>query len=247
MALKITFIGHASVLISYGDRHYLVDPVYNRGVVFFHRKTPPGIPLDQLPPIHGIFISHGHYDHFDQWTLKKFPGSTPLFVAKGLGVYVRKLGFSSVLELSAWQTASLDDLRITATPAHHSGKQPFFHKPSVFIGFVLEHPEGTVYFSGDSGYFPGFKDIGKRFKIDVAILPIGAYRPKKNLKKHMNPPDALRAFKDLGARWMIPIHWGTFHLGWEPLNEPIIWLQDLIQGKNLPVRILNPGESASFK
>jgi len=246
MALKITFIGHASVLVSFNNQNYLLDPVYNRGVVFFHRKTPPGISLEQLPPIHGIFVSHGHYDHFDRWTLKKFPRSTPLVMAKGLGIYMRNLGFTDVHELTTWQTVSIGDLRVTAAPAQHSGKQPFFHKRSVFIGFILEHKAGTIYFAGDTGYFPGFKEIKKRFEIDVALLPIGAYRPKKNRKKHMNPPDALRAFQDLGAKWMIPIHWGTFHLGWEPINEPIDWLKELIRGRNLSVKILYPGESAVF-
>ena len=246
MGVKVIFIGHSSVLLSFEHKNYLLDPIYNEKVVFYHRKKPPGIPFEELPPIHGILISHGHYDHFDRLTIEKFPKTTPLFVAKGLRHPVELLGFERIYEFSAWETVSIEGVTITATPAQHSGKQPFFHDPSEFIGFVIQHREKTVYFAGDTGYFPGFREIGKRFQIDVALLPIGAYRPRKNFKKHMNPPDALRAFEDLGAKWMIPIHWGTFRLGLEPVDEPAIWLKKLLEGKNSRVRILQPGESAEF-
>ncbi len=241
----MTFIGHASILLSFNHTHLLLDPVFNDRIVFLRRHTPPGILLQELPPLFGILISHGHYDHFDRWTLKHFLRTTPIVAARGLGIHLKKLGFKDIRELSVWENTLLGPFKITATPAKHAGKQPFFFEASEFVGFVIEN-EKTVYFAGDTGYFEGFRAIGERFNIDVALLPIGAYKPRKNLKKHMNPPDALRAFKDLGARWMIPIHWGTFHLGWEGLNAPVQWLNRLLEKEPQPVKILKPGEWAEF-
>ncbi len=243
--MRVTFIGHASVLLSFNSTHFIFDPVFNDRIVFLRRHIPPGLPLEALPPLSGIFISHGHYDHFDRWTLKRLSRSIPVVAARGLGIHLQKLGFQDIRELSPWQTTQLDSFKITATPAKHSGKQPFFHEVSEFVGFVIEN-EKTAYFAGDTAYFDGFKEIGQRFKIDVALLPIGAYKPRKNLKKHMNPPDALRAFKDLGARWMIPIHWGTFHLGWEGINAPARWLARILEKEPQPVKILKAGEWAEF-
>ncbi len=245
MPLRVTFIGHASVLVSFNSAHFLFDPVFSERIVFLKRRIPPGIRLEELPPLSGILISHGHYDHFDRWTLRQLAKTTPVIAARGLGTHLKKLGFKTVYELSAWESTRLGSFAITATPAKHFGRQPFFHEISDFIGFVLQN-EKTVYFAGDTAYFEGFRQIGGRFLIDVALLPIGAYKPRKNLKKHMNPPDALRAFKDLNARWMIPIHWGTFHLGWEGINAPAQWLERLLQKEALPVRILKAGEWTEF-
>ena len=133
-------------------------------------------------------------------------------------------------------------------PVKHWGTRNLWPDDRGYTGFLVEHRDGTVFFPGDTAYFPGFRDYGRRWAIDVALLPIGAYRPPAFRRVHMNPEDALQTLVDLDARHMVPIHWGTFVVSYEPIDEPVGWLEELARERGLTERVavLRHGESRRF-
>ncbi len=142
-----------------------------------------------------------------------------------------------------------DAVTITCVPSKHfSGRGIFDRNKTLFCGYVIKSSHAVVYFAGDSAYFSGFKEIAKKFAIDVALLPIGAYNPNFFRNYHMSPEDALQAFRDLNARAMIPIHWGTFHISQEPMNEPPIRLRAEAERLGIAekIHILRNGKSLFF-
>jgi len=211
------------------------------------RKTPPGILFDDLPPIDLILISHGHWDHFDLNTLRRFPRDIPIIVPRKLGRYLEIIGFKRVKELKVWEREEIKEVKITAVSAqHYSGINPLF-SPSDYQGYLIQGSR-TLYFAGDTSLFEGLRDIGERYKIDLALLPIGAYKPDSFRRRHMSPEDALTAMKLLKAKMMVPIHWGAFRFSLEPLDEPPSRLEVAARawGLSSKVRILKPGERIGF-
>ena len=137
------------------------------------------------------------------------------------------LGFTRVVELAVGEAHAQAGARVTAVPAHHSGRRGFFdRKPRAAIGYVIEVDGQSLYLAGDTGYFSGFAEIGRRFAPDVAVLPIGGYQPAPLRREHLSPLDALYAFEDLRARVLIPVHHGSFLLSYEALDEPLAWLRE---------------------
>jgi L-ascorbate metabolism protein UlaG (beta-lactamase superfamily) len=181
--------------------------------------------LDRLPPLDLLLISHNHYDHLDAPTLRPLARDTPVVVPCGLGRWFRRRGFTSVTELDWWQSVRVGALEVTFVPAHHWSRRGLFdHCATLWGGLVLTLPGGTrVYHAGDSAYGPFFASIGARYPgIDVAMLPIGAYSPRWFMgNMHVDPEEAVQAGCDVGARVMVPMHWGTFRLSREPALEPI--------------------------
>lgn len=219
---SLTWIGHSTFVLRLGKKLIATDPIWSNrigGVV--KRKAPPGVPLGVLPPVDVVTVSHDHMDHMDFPTLRKLSRAlavTPL----GNGARLRGLGFERVVELDWWQEHAVDDLAVTLVPARHwSMRGPKTRNETLWGGFVLRGPEGTVYHAGDTAFFDGFAEIGARHAIDWALVPIGGYQPRWFFEpQHIDPEEAVRAFEALGARTFVAMHWGTFRLTDEPLGEP---------------------------
>jgi L-ascorbate metabolism protein UlaG (beta-lactamase superfamily) len=246
--IVVTYVGHATTLIQLGGVRVLTDPVYAERLVVPKRLVAPGIPIEALPPLDIVLVSHGHYDHLDVPTHHRLPNGTIAVVAENLGDLVAPCGYARVVELPWGRSFEHRGIRITALPVKHWGTRNLLPDSRGYTGFLLESAAGAVFFPGDTAYFPGFRDYGSRFAIDVALLPIGAYSPPSFRNVHMNPEDAFQAFVDLRARWMVPIHWGTFTISLEPVDEPVRWLADIAAGAGVAdrVAILRHGESRHF-
>jgi len=205
--------------------------------------------IKNLPPIDAILVSHPHYDHLDKWTLEQFSKDIPIVISKGNGELLSEWGLTNIYELNPWDTLKIKGVKITAVPAQHSGSRnsPWADSPKA-LGYIVQG-EKTIYFVGDTGLFDGFKEIGNRFQIDVALLPIGAYRPRWFMKDHhLSPNDAINAMEMLEAKNMIPIHWGSFKMAFDGVDEPKEELLKLIEKNNLngKVHLLENGEKFSF-
>ena len=229
----VTWIGHATWLIQLAGKNVLVDPIWASaisGVV--RRKSAPGVRMEDLPRIDAVLVSHNHRDHMDEPTLRKL-SSAEAVVPMGLAPAMKKLGYSRITELGWWEHHAVGPLTMHFVPSQHWSRRGLNDSnDTLWGGYVLEGGGARVYHSGDTAYFAGFREIGRRLgPIDVALLPIGAYDPEWFMRKqHMNPEDALNAFRDLGARRMLAMHWGTYQLTDEWLGEPPEKLQALVQG-----------------
>ena len=222
---QLTWIGHASFLFTLGGKRVLVDPNFAPRIGPVTRLTPPGLPIEELPPIDLVLITHNHRDHLDPWTIARL-GAAPTYVTPlGNGALLKKLGATKVTELDWWQSSTLGELEITLVPARHwSMRFPWDRNDALWGGFVVRGPEGAVYHSGDTAFFDGFAEIGRRLgPIDWAMLPIGAYEPRWFMEaQHMGPEDAVEAARLLGVTRLVAMHWGTFRLTDEPIAEPPI-------------------------
>ncbi len=227
--LGVTFIGHSSFLIQIGGQTVLVDPVFAKWLVVLRRLRRPGVSIHGLPPIDAVLLTHAHMDHLNRPSLRKIIernrkqwGRTPIAIVPwGVEDLVRDLGFSRVVSLEWWQSTQLGPVGVTLTPARHWGARLFNDTYRGFGGYVLRHGRQSIYHSGDTAYFPGFAEIGRRLSPEVALLPIGAYSPDNFRGVHTSPEDALQGFLDLGAAAMVPMHFGTFRLSAEPVAEPL--------------------------
>ncbi|HJU84257.1 MAG TPA: MBL fold metallo-hydrolase [Holophagaceae bacterium] len=241
----ITFINHATLLIRTRTLNLLTDPVFSERTSPVSWAGPrrirrPGLDLDRLPPIHGILLSHNHYDHLDATSLRALQARHRPWILAPLGVggMLRSLGMDRVTELDWWQTVEREGHRITCTPPaqHFSGRGLFDRNRSLWGGFVVDGPGPRVYFAGDTGYAPFFHDIRERCGApDLALLPIGAYAPRWFMSAvHMDPSEAVRAHLDLGAARSVGIHWGTWQLTDEGLEEPLRELEAARTASGLP-------------
>jgi N-acyl-phosphatidylethanolamine-hydrolysing phospholipase D len=224
----ITWIGHATLLVRLDGVTFLTDPTFSERAspVSFagpRRAVAPGVPLDALPPVDFAVISHDHYDHTDLPTIRALAARGVRFVVPlGLGELVRGAGGEAV-ELDWWQSTAFGPVTIHCVPAQHfSGRGLTGGDRRLWAGFVVAGPSQRFYHAGDTGYFDGFAEIGARLgPIDLAALPIGAYEPLAMMRfVHLTPEDAVQAALDLGARRAVGMHFGTFVLTDEPLDEP---------------------------
>jgi N-acyl-phosphatidylethanolamine-hydrolysing phospholipase D len=225
---SITWIGHSTMLVRMDGATFLTDPIFSERaspVPFAgpKRLVPPGVPLAELPPIDFVLLSHDHYDHTDLPSIKALANRGARFIVPlGVGELVREVG-GTVVELDWWQSTAFGDVRIHSVPSQHfCGRGIADGNHRLWTGWVVEGPTRRFYHAGDSGYFSGFAEIGKRLgPIDLAALPIGAYDPPAIMQfVHMNPEEAIQAARDLGATHVIAMHYGTFDLTDEPLDEP---------------------------
>jgi L-ascorbate metabolism protein UlaG (beta-lactamase superfamily) len=227
--LGITFIGHSSFFIQIGGRKVLIDPVFAERLIALRRLRRPGVKIKDLPAIDMVLLSHAHMDHLNRPSLRrivahniKVSGRAPIAVVPwGVEDLVNDLGFARVVTLEWWQTKSIGGLELTMTPCKHWGARLFKDTHRGFGGYVIRGGGHSLYHSGDTAYFDGFTHIGNRLKPEIALLPIGAYRPDSYRGVHTCPEEALQGFLDLGARRMIPMHYGTFRLSQEPMEEPV--------------------------
>ena len=235
----LTWIGHATYLVQLGGRTVITDPILSPRVAIVPRNAPPGLTHETLPHIDVVTVSHNHYDHMDLPTLARLaraPEPPAIVVPTGLAAAMRKIGYRDIFELGWWQTAEVRDLAITLVPAQHWSRRGLTDTDeTLWGGFVIEGGGVRAYHSGDTAYFSGFAEIGRRMgPIDAAMLPIGAYDPRWFMRaQHMNPEDAVQAFVDLGAKRFFAMHWGTFKLTDEPIGEPPVFTRDVWRERGL--------------
>jgi N-acyl-phosphatidylethanolamine-hydrolysing phospholipase D len=223
-------------LIQIDGLNLLTDPMFGprASPVRFagpRRWVPPGIVPGELPPVDGVLLTHNHYDHLDADSVRTLARRHPeatWIVPLRLGAFVRDLGPGVVVELDWWQEHALGPLRITAMPAQHfSSRTPFDRNRTLWCGYAVRGPRHRVLFAGDTGYHPEFAKVGRALgPFDLVMLPVGAYDPAWIMQPlHMNPEEAVRAYQDLRGRdgagpVMMAVHWGTFQLTDEPMDEP---------------------------
>lgn len=224
----LTWIGHASFLVQLHGRSLLIDPVFSNSLgPGFPRNVAPGLRLQDMPKIDVVLLTHNHRDHMDEPSIRQL-GREPLFVVpKGLGRWFLQRGFKRVREMVWWEELDVFGIKITFVPSQHWSRRGVMDtNQSWWGGYVLEKDGLRFYHSGDTAWFDGFKQIGETVgELQAAMLPIGAYAPRWFMKhQHMNPEDAVAAFRALGAVDFVAMHWGTFKLTDEPLDEPPILL-----------------------
>ena len=252
----LTFVGHSTWLIQTAAESVLTDPMYSRRAGPFNMMGPPrvrdpAVPFDTLPRVSVVLLSHNHYDHCDVATLRRLAQRfDPLVVTPiGNGRLLRSIGVRRVEELDWWESARTAPLPITATPAQHfSARHPLDRNRALWSGFTMDVGGRRLYFAGDTGYGPMFRDIGQRLgPIDLALLPIGAYEPRWFMKDiHMNPAEAVQAHLDLGAKQSLGMHFGTFQLTPEAIDEPVRALDAALASCQVPAeqfRTLDFGDS----
>jgi L-ascorbate metabolism protein UlaG (beta-lactamase superfamily) len=227
--MGVTFIGHASFFLQVGGSNIVVDPIFAPWLFILKRMRRAGLRIQDLPPLDAVLVTHAHFDHLHRPSLRALAratriksGRTPLLIVPdNVSDLVFDLGFDHVVELAWWEEFKLGKTLITATPAKHWGARVIRDMHRGYGGYCLSGDGHTIYHSGDTAYFSGFREIGQRLHPEVALLPIGAYHPESFRAVHASPEDALRGFADLNARYMIPMHFGTFKLSQEPVDEPV--------------------------
>lgn len=250
--LRITWVGHSSLLIEIDGRTILTDPVWSQRASFVQWMGPkrffePPIALSGLPPLDAIIVSHDHYDHLDKETIKFFAGATvPFFCSLGVGAHLESWGIlrNYITELDWGDSAMIGhDCVITATPSRHfSGRGIVGRNETLWSSFVIKGTKHNIFFGADSGWFPGFSDIGDAFgPFDLTILEIGAYGEYWP-DIHMGPNNASTAHLALKGKLMMPIHWGTFNLALHDWFEPIELLQQYAFDKKLELFVPQPGK-----
>lgn len=218
--LSLTWIGHASFLLQTPEHNILIDPNWAQWLKVIKRIRQPGLEIHDLPAIDLVLVTHAHFDHLDRKTLRAIARDQAIVVPEHVGGLVQNLGFQHVEELRHWHTFRLGDLEVTLTPAKHWGARVIHDSHRGFGGFHIRYRDRTVFHCGDSAFFEGFREIGERLPVEIALLPIGAYDAPTGRDVHMNPEEAIEAFLALRARTLVPMHFGTFRLGYEPLHEP---------------------------
>jgi L-ascorbate metabolism protein UlaG (beta-lactamase superfamily) len=252
----VTWIGHATLLFQLEGVNILTDPIWSEraGPTSYlgpRRLVPPGLRFEALPPIHVVLISHDHYDSLDRRTIERLAAThRPLFlVPLGFKAWFGGLGVTGVVELDWWQSHVVGGVTFTSVPAQHwSARTPWDTDRRLWSGWALLGRERRAYFAGDTGYYDGFHEIGRRLgPFDLAAIAIGAYEPPAMMRhSHTTPEEALRIFADVGGHRFVAIHWGTFNLGDEPIDEPPRRLEAEARRRGLDpdaIWILRPGET----
>jgi L-ascorbate metabolism protein UlaG (beta-lactamase superfamily) len=254
--LGLTFIGHASFFLQMGGQNVIIDPNFARWLFVLKRLKRPGVRLRDLPAIDLVLVTHAHFDHLHRPSLRAIVQQArwrrtvpPMIVVPDQVVdLVSDLGFREVVELSWWATHRQQGMTVTHVPSRHWGARVLRDSHRGYGGYVLCDDQHSVYHAGDTAYFPGFREIGRRLAPELALLPIGAYNPPSFRSVHADPSDATRAFLDLKARWMVPMHYGTFRLSHEPVDEPLQLLAQEAKAAGIEdrVRVMEEGVTQFF-
>jgi len=241
----IAWLSHASFLIQLGGKRILIDPVFGN-IPFYKRQIKAPYKVDDLGNIDYLLVSHTHYDHCDRASISVVEKMKPkAIVPLKMSTLIHDIAPDiSSHELDWYEDYQDNDLTITLVPARHWGRRSAFDKNSVLWGgYILTYKNKSIYFAGDSAPGSHFKEIGQRYDIDIALLPIGAYKPEYIMKEnHLNPQEAFDAFRQLKAKRMIPMHYGTFDLTDEPLDEPLQWMQEIDQKNPEKICFMKAGE-----
>jgi L-ascorbate metabolism protein UlaG (beta-lactamase superfamily) len=236
----ILWIGHNTFLVRAGGAWWLTDPIFSARALVPSRVTPPGLGLQEINALEGelyILVSHNHYDHLDRASMEGLRRDATVIVPMGLKESVKAMNKDRVLEMDWWQETRLGEgSTLVCLPAQHwSRRITQGVNRTLWASYLLKTPSATLYFGGDSGYFKGFREIGRRYPgIDYAFLGTTAYHPRWFMHyPHMDIPEAVKAFEELGARFFVPTQWGTFRLGSEPAGLPGLELTRHIREKGL--------------
>ncbi len=235
--LQLTWIGHASFLAQIDGRNILLDPVYAKRLLVLPRNVPPGVAFGALPKVHVVCVTHNHRDHMDAATLRMLGPDVVYVVPLGVKTWFERAGLRRVVEMRWWEEREIEGVHVTFVPSQHWSRRSLFDEnATLWGGFVLERGGARVYHSGDTAWFDGFEEIGRRVgPIHAAMLPIGSYAPRWFMKsQHVDPEESVRAFEALGAERFVAMHWGTFRLTDEALDEPPEFLRRVWQQHGLP-------------
>jgi L-ascorbate metabolism protein UlaG (beta-lactamase superfamily) len=240
--LFFSWLGHSSLLIALDGKTILVDPVLEERASPFtwigpRRFHPAPVTVEELPPIEVVLITHDHYDHLEEPTIKALENKTNLFlVPLGIGGLLEDWGIDpgKIIELDWWEDHELGSLRFTATPAiHYASRGIFDGNKRLWCSWSVQGMSRNIFISGDSGYFDGFKEIGEKMgPFDINFLKIGSYDEAWK-QVHMTPEEAVQQHQDLRGRILVPLHWSTFDLGLHPWYEPIERLLMAVMGKEV--------------
>jgi N-acyl-phosphatidylethanolamine-hydrolysing phospholipase D len=259
-ASQLVWIGHASFLLQLHGLNIVTDPHLTRRASPLRIAGPPrfnrpALGFRELPALDLALISHNHYDHLDERTVVRLAREHPqlqFVVPMGLKEWFARRHISRVIELDLWQSAEVWGQRVHAVPVQHfSGRSATDHNCTLWCGFVLESRGSRVFFAGDTGYSRDFLDIAQRFApMDLSLLPIGAYDPREFMQPvHVNPEEAVQIHRDVQSRLSVAMHWGTFRLTLEPLDEPPRRLAEALQAARIAAdefRVLRHGEALAL-
>ncbi|MEK9180765.1 MAG: MBL fold metallo-hydrolase [Patescibacteria group bacterium] len=248
--LQLWMIGHATLFINFFGTFIVTDPVFGKNLTFHKRLVAPGFKITDLPEIDYVILSHAHPDHCHKKSLRNLSRrAKTIILPKNCSDLVRGMHYKKQIELSWQKFGQFPDLTIQAYKPVHWGQRYFWDRTRRgYNSYVLKKNGFSIFFCGDSAYGKFFKDIGRKNKIDLALLPIGTYNTPNLRRNHMGPADAMQAFSDLRAEHLVPIHWGNFRMSREPAREPAEHLEKLGHQANLirKIHILNNGENYSL-
>jgi N-acyl-phosphatidylethanolamine-hydrolysing phospholipase D len=254
----VTWIGHSTLLVQLDGLNLLTDPHWSEraspvGFAGPRRLVPPGVRLEDLPPIHAVLISHDHYDHLDAATVRRIAREhdAVFFVPLGLKAWLADVGVGNVVEMDWWQSRAWRGLVVTCTPAQHSsGRGLRDQNLRLWSSWAVAGRERRFFFAGDTGYDVALREIGRRLgPFDLALIPIGGYAAwPHGHPNHVNPEEALTLFEDVDGRLLVPMHWGTFSMHREPFREPPERLLREARRRGLEDRIglLSPGQTIAW-
>lgn len=257
--MRVVYIGHATLLLEVGTARVMTDPNFDpRLGRILRRVSAPGIPLDGLPPLDAILLTHAHADHLSFTSLDAISESIPLYAPPPIALWLQKLGYSQARSLAPGETVSIGNVTVYAAPARHSGNRYGVDRwRSAANMYLLDDGKSSCFFAGDTALMPNTDDLVKEHlrkkgrRLDLALLPIG-HAPwwKPGFRRgHLSSDDALELFTRLEARYFIPYHWGTFHHVTSGPYDAINRLRSLIEShtRGSDVRILEPGQSFDLK
>jgi len=275
MQPTVTWVGHATVMAQLGGLSLLTDPIFSEraspvSFVGPKRHQAPGLAIDALPHVDLVLVSHNHYDHLDEASvraLNRQPGGPPLFIVPlGLKAWLARHGIHKAVELDWWQSHTLagpgGEVEIVLVPAQHWSARGLTDRlATLWGGFAVFAPDCHFFYAGDTGYSRDFSDMRARFAhrqtpaqgggFDMAVLPIGSYEPRWFMAaQHVNAEEAVKIHRDLGAKQSLGVHWGTFALSDEALDEPprALAVQRAAQGvPDAEFFVLAIGETRVFK
>jgi N-acyl-phosphatidylethanolamine-hydrolysing phospholipase D len=272
-APTVTWIGHATALVQANGLSVLIDPIFSERaspVQLFgpKRPQPPGVAMADLPHIDAVLISHNHYDHLDRASVAqldekaKAAGKTTLFIVPlGLKTWFNGIGIDSVVELDWWEQLTIQGVEFHLTPVQHwSARSINDRSATLWGGWAVLGADFHWYYAGDTGYSRDFADTAKHFAprqtealgggFDLALIPVGAYEPRWFMsQQHVNPMESVRIHQDVGAKRSIGVHWGTFSLTDEPLDQPprdLVAARQALNLKEADFGVLAIGESKQF-
>lgn len=253
--LRVTWFGHSSQLIEIEGHRVLTDPIWSQRSspltwIGPRRWYAPAVAIDDLPQLDAVVISHDHYDHLDEATIRALSQRGNIFVVPpGVGSHLAYWGVpeSHIIELDWWDEITIRGLKIVATPARHaSGRLPFFGMDkTLWAGFALIGKKHRAYYSGDTGLFPGLAEIGERLgPFDVTMIETGAYG-RWWPDWHLGPEQAVKAHRMVRGREFIPVHWGLFNLAYHGWTEPVERLVAAAEKERVSIAVPKPGEAVN--